>query len=80
LVRIARAQGRIVLDVRRRVPGRGAYVHRACIAKALSKGGIARGLRSKVSEVDRKGLAEAMVSLVEAESSGERSKKSNRQG
>ena len=54
LVRLAKVDGRAVPDVRRRLPGRGAYVHaRAeCIRGGFRRGGIARGLRCEVRERD----------------------------
>ncbi|HJL20380.1 MAG TPA: DUF448 domain-containing protein [Sandaracinaceae bacterium LLY-WYZ-13_1] len=41
---------RLVPDVRRRLPGRGVSVHptRACMERAVAKGGFARALRGKV--------------------------------
>ena len=58
LVRIAQVDGRAVADPRRRMPGRGAYVHArpACVA-AAGKGGLARSLRRNVTRAELDGLA-----------------------
>jgi predicted RNA-binding protein YlxR (DUF448 family) len=58
LVRIATVDGRAVADPRRRLPGRGAYVHArpACVA-AAARGGLARTLRRNVTRTEVDGLA-----------------------
>ena len=35
----------VVIDERQRLPGRGIYLHRACVARALKSKAIGRGLR-----------------------------------
>ena len=52
LVRVARAGGACQLDRRRRLPGRGAYVHAqaACLYNAI--GGLARSFRAPVSRAE----------------------------
>lgn len=49
LVRVVLADGRAVVDERRRLPGRGAWVHRtrACVQNAV-RGGLSRSFRSAV--------------------------------
>ncbi len=46
--------GRIVVDYRHRLPGRGAYtcIDRACISRALMQGGFARAFRSQLPVVE----------------------------
>lgn len=60
LVRVAVVEGRAVVDLERRQPGRGAWVHPrpACLAGA-GRGGLARSFRSKVAVArdDLEGLA-----------------------
>jgi predicted RNA-binding protein YlxR (DUF448 family) len=58
LLRIAVAGDRLVADPRRRVAGRGAYVHRAaaCLA-AAGKGGLARAFKRSVSRADLDAIA-----------------------
>ncbi|OLT40992.1 hypothetical protein BJF86_04035 [Serinicoccus sp. CNJ-927] len=51
----APARWRVVLDVRRRLPGRGAYVHPApeCVESAITRRALLRALRLPASgEVD----------------------------
>lgn len=62
LVRVAVAGQRAVADLRRRLPGRGAYVHArpACLA-AAGKGGLARSLRRTVTRAELEGLARAVA-------------------
>ena len=47
LLRIAVTDGRLLFDIQRRIPGRGAYVHRrrACVERATHKGRLGRALR-----------------------------------
>ena len=54
--------GRLVADVRRRLPGRGVSVHprRACIVDAATRGGFARSLRSEV----RADVADLVAQLI----------------
>ncbi|MBP8807808.1 MAG: YlxR family protein [Kofleriaceae bacterium] len=58
LLRIAVAGDRLVADPRRRLAGRGAYVHRAaaCLA-AAGKGGLARAFKRSVSRADLDAIA-----------------------
>ena len=60
LVRVAVAGDRVVADPRRRLPGRGAYVHArpACLT-AAGKGGLARSLRRTVTRAELDGVARA---------------------
>jgi predicted RNA-binding protein YlxR (DUF448 family) len=55
LVRIARVGPRFLADPRRRLPGRGTYVHHDCFDRALERGGLARGFKTRVDQnaVDR---------------------------
>jgi predicted RNA-binding protein YlxR (DUF448 family) len=50
LLRIAAQGGELLLDPRRRLPGRGAYVHhrRECLDRATRRGSLARALRTSV--------------------------------
>ncbi len=51
LLRVARVVGGVAVDPRRRLPGRGSYLHRrlACVDRAARPGGLARGLRVEIS-------------------------------
>ncbi len=62
LVRVAVVADRVVVDPRRRLPGRGAYVHArpACLGGA-GKGGLARSLRRTVTRAELDGLARALT-------------------
>ena len=46
--------GKVVVDYRHRLPGRGAYtcLDRACISRALTQGGFARAFRCQLPVVD----------------------------
>lgn len=59
LLRIAMMQGRLTVDSRGRLPGRGAYVHdlAECLDRATKRGGLARALRVPVS-IDPASIAE----------------------
>ena len=50
LLRVARRDGEILPDVKRVLPGRGAYIHREtqCLERALGHGGFARAFRSVI--------------------------------
>ena len=67
MVRIARRDGRVVVDERGTLPGRGSYVHRVagCIATIArgQTGGIARALRSGVDRASLSGLVTALQAV-----------------
>lgn len=65
LLRIARIAERVVADGRRRVPGRGAYVHlrSECAHAATRKGGLARALRMRIGAEDGEALRTAVAEL-----------------
>lgn len=50
LLRLALVDGCVTVDPRRRLPGRGAYVHRriACVERAARRGGLARAFRTQL--------------------------------
>ena len=50
LLRVALVDGKPVADSRRRLPGRGGYVHRvqACVRLAETQGGFARAFRARL--------------------------------
>ena len=50
LLRVALVDGRPVADPRRRMPGRGGYVHptTACVRAASTQGGFARAFRARL--------------------------------
>ena len=58
-------EGRVVIDPRRRLPGRGAYLHvgMECIERGLRRGGIARGLGVTVRPEDADLLRKAAQEL-----------------
>jgi predicted RNA-binding protein YlxR (DUF448 family) len=47
-------EGRVRIDAKHRLPGRGAYVHgsRACVDEAIRTGGLARSFRRKTQPLD----------------------------
>jgi predicted RNA-binding protein YlxR (DUF448 family) len=49
---VATEDGSVRVDPRGREPGRGAYVHRrgACLEAALTRGALARALRTRLNE------------------------------
>ena len=60
LVRLAWQDGRVVVDERRRLPGRGVNLHPGCAPKLLRNRAVPRGLRR---EVDGGQLKELLDSL-----------------
>jgi predicted RNA-binding protein YlxR (DUF448 family) len=60
LVRVARAAAGITVDVRGRVPGRGAWLHQDPTCWSGARGGLARTLRASVTERD---LARVIATL-----------------
>jgi predicted RNA-binding protein YlxR (DUF448 family) len=68
LVRLVRSpDGGIVLDPSSRMPGRGGYVHPTsmCIETAFATRGLARALRTDVSEEAAGRLRERLIELQE---------------
>ena len=55
LVRVVAHDGALVVDSRRRLPGRGGYFHRAdaCLATFARRGGFVRSLRCVVAKPER---------------------------
>ena len=55
LVRVVAHDGALVVDARRRLPGRGGYFHRAdaCLATFARRGGFVRSLRCVVAKPER---------------------------
>lgn len=45
LIRLVQQSGSVIIDRRQRLPGRGAWVHEACIEQAIRRRAIARALR-----------------------------------
>lgn len=66
LVRIARTGGACHVDRRRRLPGRGAYLHAtpACVQQAM--GGLARTFRASVTRAEVARLAADLLTPVPA--------------
>lgn len=60
LVRLAWQDGRVVVDERRRLPGRGVNLHADCGPKVLRNRGVQRGLRT---ELDGAQLRELLAAL-----------------
>ena len=63
LVRIARTTAGIALDPRRRLPGRGAWLHRDPRCWRGARAGLARTLRTEVAQRDVAALAADLASL-----------------
>lgn len=59
LLRVAFVRGRITPDPRRRLPGRGAYLHPRAACLASASAGLSRAFRTRVA-------AEALTSLAAA--------------
>lgn len=70
LLRIASTDGRLALDPRRRLPGRGAYVHRqvACVQRATKRGSVFRALRVAVEHAQKTALHNQIASFLATES------------
>lgn len=49
-MRVVKSPKGVQMDLRQNLPGRGAYVHRirACVERAVKRGGLARTLRSAI--------------------------------
>lgn len=61
LVRLAWVDGvGVAVDPEQRLPGRGCYLHPACVETALRRGAVGRALRRVV---DRGQLADAIMDL-----------------
>jgi predicted RNA-binding protein YlxR (DUF448 family) len=80
LLRVVARDGRVQPDPRRRLSGRGAYVHvpttgaqRQCLERALRRGGLARALRVGVRDEDAVAVCEAAARA--AERAGEEPRK-----
>ena len=69
LVRVARTGGRITADVRRRLPGRGAWLHRDPACWADARGGLARTLRTSVTDRDLAALRADLAAATSSSSS-----------
>jgi uncharacterized protein len=55
LVRVVRApDGSVTVDITGKAPGRGAYLHRdpGCVAAGIRRGGLARALRTSLSQAE----------------------------
>lgn len=65
VVRVAAAAGRVILDYREKLPGRGAYVcpEQECIRKAFARDALSKAMRMKVQAPDDR---EFIALLVEA--------------
>ena len=63
LVRLAWQAGRVVVDERRRLPGRGVNLHPGCGPRVLRNRGVQRGLRR---ELDGGQLKELLAALAGA--------------
>lgn len=63
LLRVALVDGKPVADPRRRLPGRGGYVHRdpACVKLASTQGGFARAFRARLVPPAELANAEELV-------------------
>lgn len=70
LLRIAQADGTLVIDLPRRLPGRGAYVHRqiACAERATKRGGVFRALRMGAQRAQATALRAQIATLLATES------------
>ncbi len=53
--------GAVVVDQRRRLPGRGVNLHPACLAPAIRNRAIGRGLRRTLTPTQLAGLAEGLA-------------------
>jgi len=61
LLRLAWLDGQVVLDERRRLPGRGVYLHPGCGALLLRNRGVPRGLRREVDGAQLRSLLESVA-------------------
>ncbi|MCW5891892.1 MAG: YlxR family protein [bacterium] len=69
LVRFVAVAGALVLDPRRRRPGRGAYLHRdaSCAQSFIARRGPVRSLRCNPARAAREALVGALTAPTEAE-------------
>ena len=63
LVRVVRAERGVAVDVRRRLPGRGAWLHRDLACWPGARGGLSRALRTSVTDRD---LASVRATLIDS--------------
>lgn len=63
LIRLAWHDHQVVVDERRRLPGRGVYLHQACTAKLLRNRGVPRGLRREVDGGQVRELLDSLVAV-----------------
>lgn len=61
LVRVVRAERGVAVDLRRRLPGRGAWLHRDLACWPGARGGLSRALRTSVTDRD---LASVRATLI----------------
>ena len=65
LVRVARGAAGVTADVRRRMPGRGAWLHHDPACWSGARGGLARTLRASVTERDLARVISTMETLTD---------------
>ncbi|MDQ7992354.1 MAG: YlxR family protein [Propionicimonas sp.] len=61
LVRLAWQGGQVVVDQRRRLPGRGVYLHPGCGPRLLRNRGVPRGLRREVDGAQLRDLLDGLA-------------------
>jgi predicted RNA-binding protein YlxR (DUF448 family) len=61
LLRLAWLDGEVVVDQRRRLPGRGVYLHPSCGPRLLRNRGVPRGLRREVDGAQLRSLLESVA-------------------
>jgi predicted RNA-binding protein YlxR (DUF448 family) len=68
LVRLVAQEGGLAIDLRRRVSGRGAYLHRdaACWTAFVARRGPVRSLRCSPARDERERLVEALADTLRA--------------
>ncbi len=68
-MRVARSAEGVALDARRRLPGRGAWLHRDPLCWQGARAGLSRSFKRSVSERDLAGLRTALATSTATPSS-----------
>ena len=67
LLRVVAGEDGVVLDARKMLPGRGAYLHRdrSCVELAVKRGALARAVRASIEKDEVSNLLAALEGAIE---------------